>query len=55
MFLLSYWSLGFQISRWGYKDLSEVKTVIERNKKIGLLQVIQKLDIFLKYFFKYFN
>lgn len=32
----SYWSLGFQLSRWNYGSLDEVKAVVERNRLIGL-------------------
>ncbi|GAB0193757.1 sucrase-isomaltase, intestinal [Grus japonensis] len=34
--LPSYWSLGFQLSRWNYGSLDEVKKVVERNRAIGL-------------------
>jgi len=34
--LPSYWSLGFQLSRWNYGSLDEVKSVVERNRAIGL-------------------
>ncbi len=34
-----YWSFGFQLSRWGYKNLSEVQNVIERTKNINLPHV----------------
>lgn len=34
--LPSYWSLGFQLSRWNYGSLDEVKRVVERNRAIGL-------------------
>lgn len=31
-----YWSLGFQLSRWGYSSLDDVKQTVERNRAIGL-------------------
>uniref|UniRef100_A0A3Q2ZNL4 Maltase-glucoamylase, intestinal-like n=1 Tax=Kryptolebias marmoratus TaxID=37003 RepID=A0A3Q2ZNL4_KRYMA len=41
-----YWSLGFQLSRWNYGTLSEVKKVVERNRAVGLpYQDIQYTDI----------
>lgn len=32
----SYWSLGFQLSRYDYGSLDEVKAVVERNRAVGL-------------------
>uniref|UniRef100_A0A672GPR3 alpha-glucosidase n=1 Tax=Salarias fasciatus TaxID=181472 RepID=A0A672GPR3_SALFA len=40
-----YWSLGFQLSRWNYGSLSEVKKVVERNRAIGIPYEIQYTDI----------
>uniref|UniRef100_A0A672YP82 P-type domain-containing protein n=1 Tax=Sphaeramia orbicularis TaxID=375764 RepID=A0A672YP82_9TELE len=40
-----YWSLGFQLSRWDYGSLSEVKTTVERNRAIDLPYDIQYTDI----------
>lgn len=31
-----YWSLGFQLSRWNYGSLAEVKRTVERNRAVGL-------------------
>ncbi|KAK2512507.1 hypothetical protein Q9966_016361 [Columba livia] len=52
--LPSYWTLGFQLSRYGYESLEEVKAIVERNRAIGLpypkfrtvsLQDVQYTDI----------
>ncbi|XP_037531236.1 maltase-glucoamylase, intestinal [Nematolebias whitei] len=40
-----YWSLGFQLSRWNYGTLSNVKEVVERNRAVGLPYDIQYTDI----------
>ncbi|XP_036392320.1 maltase-glucoamylase, intestinal [Megalops cyprinoides] len=40
-----YWSLGFQLSRWDYGSLDEVKRTVERNRNIGLPYDIQYTDI----------
>ena len=31
-----YWSLGFQLSRWNYGSLTEVKKTVERNRAVDL-------------------
>ncbi|XP_048460068.1 maltase-glucoamylase [Rhincodon typus] len=41
----AYWSLGFQLSRWGYKNLSDVEATVARNRKINLPYDIQITDI----------
>ncbi|KAI6063234.1 Maltase-glucoamylase, intestinal-like protein [Aix galericulata] len=43
--LPSYWSLGFQLSRWNYGSLDEVKKVVERNHLIDLPYDAQITDI----------
>ncbi|KAF4788286.1 hypothetical protein TURU_162186 [Turdus rufiventris] len=43
--LPSYWSLGFQLSRYGYTSLDEVKEIVERNRAIGLPYDAQVIDI----------
>ncbi|XP_056297994.1 sucrase-isomaltase, intestinal [Pseudoliparis swirei] len=40
-----YWSLGFQLSRWDYGSLSEVKKTVERNRAVSLPYDIQYTDI----------
>ncbi|XP_048837847.1 sucrase-isomaltase, intestinal isoform X2 [Brienomyrus brachyistius] len=40
-----YWSLGFQLSRWGYSSLDDVKQTVERNRAIGLPYDVQFTDI----------
>ncbi|XP_027541663.1 sucrase-isomaltase, intestinal [Neopelma chrysocephalum] len=41
----SYWSLGFQLSRWNYGSLDEVVQVVKRNRAIGLPYDAQITDI----------
>ncbi|KAL4647067.1 sucrase-isomaltase, intestinal [Arapaima gigas] len=41
----AYWSLGFQLSRWDYGSLEEVKRTVERNRKIQLPYDVQYTDI----------
>ena len=31
-----YWGLGFQISRWGFRDLDHVKAVVDRTVAAGI-------------------
>ncbi|XP_028274772.1 maltase-glucoamylase, intestinal [Parambassis ranga] len=40
-----YWALGFQLSRWDYGSLSEVKKTVERNRAVDLPYEIQYTDI----------
>uniref|UniRef100_A0A7N8WI38 alpha-glucosidase n=1 Tax=Mastacembelus armatus TaxID=205130 RepID=A0A7N8WI38_9TELE len=40
-----YWSLGFQLSRWDYGSLSEVKKTVERNRAVGIPYDVQYTDI----------
>uniref|UniRef100_A0A671SNJ1 Glycoside hydrolase family 31 TIM barrel domain-containing protein n=1 Tax=Sinocyclocheilus anshuiensis TaxID=1608454 RepID=A0A671SNJ1_9TELE len=44
-FIPPYWSLGFQLSRWDYGSLEEVKEVVERNRQAGLPYDVQYTDI----------
>lgn len=41
----TYWSLGFQLSRWDYGSLSEVKKTVERNRAVQIPYDIQYTDI----------
>lgn len=43
--MIPYFSLGFQLSRWEYKDLNDMKRIIERNLKAGIPLDIQYADI----------
>ena len=38
-FLPPYWSLGFQLCRWGYNSLTKVKQVVDRMRKYDIPQV----------------
>nr|XP_056706356.1 sucrase-isomaltase, intestinal [Euleptes europaea] len=41
----SYWNLGFQICRWNYSDINDLKAVIERNRAAGIPYDVQYTDI----------
>ncbi|XP_037382547.1 sucrase-isomaltase, intestinal [Talpa occidentalis] len=41
----AYWSLGFQLSRWSYKSLDEVKEVVKRNREARIPFDTQVTDI----------
>ena len=38
-FLPPYWSLGFQLSRWGYNNIETVKGLVANMSKHNLPQV----------------
>ncbi|KAF8789594.1 Maltase-glucoamylase like protein [Argiope bruennichi] len=40
-----FWALGFQLSRYGYNSLDNVKAVVERTRKAEIPQSVQFLDI----------
>lgn len=44
-FMPPYFSLGFQMSRWGYKNTNEIRQVIERNRALRIPQVNLNLSI----------
>ncbi|XP_045144841.1 maltase-glucoamylase, intestinal [Echinops telfairi] len=43
--LPSYWALGFQLSRYDYGTLDNMKQVVERNRAAGLPYDVQHADI----------
>lgn len=44
-FMPPYWALGFQLSRYGYNSTANLDTVLARNKKAGIPQDVQHIDI----------
>ena len=40
-----YWGLGFHLSRWGYKDVQEIRDVRERTKAAQIPHDVQWADI----------
>lgn len=43
--MIPYWALGFQLSRWEYKDLADMKRIVQRNLDAGIPLDIQYADI----------
>ncbi|XP_015266282.1 PREDICTED: sucrase-isomaltase, intestinal [Gekko japonicus] len=41
----SYWNLGFQICRWNYTDLNDLRAVVQRNREAGIPYDVQYTDI----------
>lgn len=50
-----YWSLGFQLSRWDYGSLAEVKNTVERNRAVDLPYVRSCLLAFLSFSVNFFR
>ena len=44
-YLFPYWSLGFQLCRYGYQSLDEIKTVVDENRAYGIPYDVQYADI----------
>uniref|UniRef100_A0A8D2KQH1 alpha-glucosidase n=1 Tax=Varanus komodoensis TaxID=61221 RepID=A0A8D2KQH1_VARKO len=40
-----YWSLGFQLCRWNYSDINDLKAVVARNRAAGIPFDVQYTDI----------
>jgi len=40
-----YWSLGFQLSRWEYSNLTHMKMINQRNRQLGIPLDVQHADI----------
>jgi lysosomal alpha-glucosidase len=40
-----YWSLGFQLSRWGYSNLTHLQKIVEQNRRVGIPFDVQYVDI----------
>ena len=44
-FMPPYWAYGYQLSKWGYQDLEEVRTVVDRTRALGIPFEMQYIDI----------
>ena len=44
-YLFPYWSLGFQICRYGYQNTAEIEEVVEENREYRIPYDIQYADI----------
>lgn len=45
----AYWSLGFNICRWSYNSLENMKATIDRNAAAGIPQDVQFGDLDIMY------
>ncbi|XP_053395701.1 maltase-glucoamylase-like [Mercenaria mercenaria] len=43
--MIPYWSLGFQLCRWGYDSIENMKAAVDRTKAAGIPHDIQYADI----------
>jgi len=43
--MMPYWSLGFQLSRWGYRDINHMKEAIGRMRQYNIPHDVQYGDI----------
>ncbi|KAJ8305351.1 hypothetical protein KUTeg_015896 [Tegillarca granosa] len=44
-FMPPYWALGFQLCRYGYKDIDDLKGAVSRTKQYGIPHDVQYADI----------
>jgi alpha-glucosidase (family GH31 glycosyl hydrolase) len=42
-FMPPYFALGFQLSRWGYKNTGEIRQVIDRTRSVNIPHVNTRL------------
>jgi len=47
-----YWSLGFQLCKYGYNTSANLKAVIERNRQLGIPYVITDFSLYYRCFTK---
>ena len=44
-FMPPYWAYGYQLSKWGYRDLDDLKNTVQRNRQAGIPLETQYIDI----------